>query len=231
MKKNKDSTGDRFKENYEDRSRFYLTRRTPVIIRVDGRAFSQLTKKCWKPFDAHFKTSMQLAALKTAESIQGCVAFYTQSDEASFLLEDYSQLETQAWFDYNKSKIETIAASTMTAHFNRHWNTVNKTFGTFDARSFNLPKEEVVNYFIWRMRDWERNSVNMLSLAHFSAKELHGKSSDERKEMLKSAKQDWDSLPFDLKFGSFHTKEGGGFISNEIPFTYFDINAVLGGLI
>ena len=35
----KDSLGDRMKDYYEDRSRFYLTRRTPVIMRLDGKAF------------------------------------------------------------------------------------------------------------------------------------------------------------------------------------------------
>ena len=32
----KDSLGTRMKEFYEARSRSYLTRRTPVIIRIDG---------------------------------------------------------------------------------------------------------------------------------------------------------------------------------------------------
>jgi tRNA(His) 5'-end guanylyltransferase len=227
MKRNKDSIGDRMKENYENRGRFALTRRIPVIIRVDGRAFHTLTKKCWKPFDAHFITSMQIAALKTAESIQGCKAVYTQSDEASFLITDYSGLDSQAWFDYNKSKIETVSASTMTAHFNQSWNKNNASFGVFDGRSFNIPKEEVVNYFIWRMRDWERNSVNMMSLAHFSTKELHGKNSDERKQMLLDAGHDWNKLEFNRKFGTLFINQGGKFQIQEMPFTYSDIDAAL----
>ena len=43
--------GDRMKNNYENRSRYYLTRRTPVILRLDGKAFHTLTKGCDKPFD------------------------------------------------------------------------------------------------------------------------------------------------------------------------------------
>lgn len=34
---NKDSLGDRMKENYENRFKFKLLRRTPVIIRIDGK--------------------------------------------------------------------------------------------------------------------------------------------------------------------------------------------------
>ena len=37
--------GSRMKDNYELRARHYLTRRTPVIVRVDGRAFHTLTAK------------------------------------------------------------------------------------------------------------------------------------------------------------------------------------------
>ena len=41
----------------------------------------------------------------------------------------------------------------------------------FDSRVFNIPKEEVCNYFIWRQMDWTRNSVEMLARAHFSHSE------------------------------------------------------------
>ena len=40
----KDSLGDRMK-TYESCSKNYLTRRMPVIIRLDGKAFHTLTKK------------------------------------------------------------------------------------------------------------------------------------------------------------------------------------------
>lgn len=38
-KKKADSLGDRMKQNYEYVPRTYLTRRVPVIIRLDGKAF------------------------------------------------------------------------------------------------------------------------------------------------------------------------------------------------
>lgn len=39
----KDKLGQRMKEQYEDRTRYYLPRRTYTIIRVDGKAFHTLT--------------------------------------------------------------------------------------------------------------------------------------------------------------------------------------------
>ena len=41
----KDSLGDRMKSNYENRAKTYLTRRTPVIIRIDGKCFPQLYQR------------------------------------------------------------------------------------------------------------------------------------------------------------------------------------------
>ena len=46
----------------------------------------------------------------------------------------------------------------------------------FDARCFNIPKEEVTNYIYWRQLDASRNSVQMVGQANFSHKELKNKS-------------------------------------------------------
>ena len=48
---NKDTLGDRMKQNYENITRNYLTRRIPDIIRLDGKAFHTFTKGMRKPFN------------------------------------------------------------------------------------------------------------------------------------------------------------------------------------
>ena len=78
-----DALGDRMKNNYENRYRFYLTRRTPVIIRIDGNAFHTFTKGLEKPFDADFMWAMQQTCLNLCKNIQGCVGGYVQSDDIS----------------------------------------------------------------------------------------------------------------------------------------------------
>lgn len=47
----KDELGDRMKSYYENRSKTFLARRTPVIIRLDGKAFHTFTRGFNKPFD------------------------------------------------------------------------------------------------------------------------------------------------------------------------------------
>jgi len=198
----KDVLGDRMKANYEDRGRHYLTRRTPVIVRVDGRAFHTFTRGCQRPFDPDIINIMVASAIAVFNNAQGCKLAYVQSDEASFVLTDYDNLETQAWFDYNKSKIETVTASTMSAVFNLHWQCLpfgslqaflqkGNELATFDARSFNIPEAEVVNYFLWRSKDWHRNSVSMYTRAHFSHAALDNKCLPDMHEMLYGIGKNW----------------------------------------
>jgi len=220
----KDSLGDRMKHNYEDRYRIYLTRRTPVIIRVDGKAFHSFTKGLNRPYDMVMKKSMWATATALCENIMGCQLAYIQSDEISLLLIDYKKLTTEAWFDYNLQKICSVSASIATRAFNRWFRycaeeTVSRgtseeekyyklCYGKFDkaefdARAFNIPENEVCNYFIWRQQDATRNSIEMLGRCYFSAKELHGVSSNKIQDMLMLEKKvNWNDCPTFFKRGA-----------------------------
>jgi tRNA(His) 5'-end guanylyltransferase len=196
--------GDRMKTYYEDPARHYLTRRTPVIVRVDGRAFHTFTKGFRKPFDQRMIDAMVVAAMHVFGEAQGCKLAYIQSDEASFVLTDYDELTTDAWFGYNKSKLESISASIMTAAFARAMRLADiKELAYFDARAFNIPEAEVVNYFLWRAKDWSRNSITMLAQAHFSHAELQGKSVPDMHEMLHGIGQNWTNLTEEERNGTF----------------------------
>ncbi len=188
----KTALAKRMKDNYELRARHYLTRRTPVIMRLDGRAFHTYTAQCTTPFDPRIRQCMSRAAQAVAEDMQGCKLVYIQSDEASFVLTDYDTLETEAWFGYCQNKMESVAASVMTAHFNQ-LATLYDLHGvaTFDARAFNIPPEEVVNYFLWRAKDWSRNSVSLYARMFFSHNELLNKSCPMMHEMLHGIGKNW----------------------------------------
>lgn len=212
------SIDDRMKENYEIRNRRFLTRRTPVIIRIDGKAFHTYTKNLDKPFDEGLISDMQLTMKFLCESIQGCKFGYVQSDEISLLLTDYDTLQTDAWFDYCQNKMESISASLATGKFNqcrlkRSVEELCENFrieeyleevvlANFDARSFNIPKEEVCNYFVWRQQDASKNSISMLAQSLYSHKELQGKNGSEMQEMCFQKGINWNDLPTTQKRGS-----------------------------
>jgi len=206
--KNRTSIGDRMKENYESRYRVKLTRRTPVILRLDGKAFHTLCKCMQKPFDETFIKGMVYAAGNVCEEIQGAKCAYIQSDEVSILLTDFDQLNTSAWFDYNLQKLVSVAAAMMSVNFSRWLSQMFEiNYAVFDCRAFNIPKEEVCNYFIWRQKDWIRNSVHMLARSVFSQKELQNKKVSDMLNMLQERGIDWHELDAVYKNGTFIYKE------------------------
>ena len=197
------------KNNYENRHRTKLIRRVPVIIRLDGKAFHTLTRFCDKPFDAGFIAAMEETALNLCNEIQGAKCAYVQSDEISILLTDFDTLVTEAWFDYNLQKIVSVSAAMASVYFSKSW-FFNNCF--FDSRAFNIPKEEVANYFVWRQQDWIRNSVQMLARVYYSHKELHKKNTNDIHEMLYQKGVNWAKTDPVLRNGTFILlQEKGGY--------------------
>lgn len=208
-----DGLGDRMK-SYEKVNRDFLIKRTPVIIRLDGKSFHTFThiNRVEKPFDKKFNTCMRVAALNIVENSMNAVFCYVQSDEISIFLKDWKNLDSEQWFGGNIQKIVSVSASMATMAFNRlskqyllnRFNDEHKTTSaTFDARVFNIPKEEVVNYFVWRQQDATRNSIQGLGQSKFSHNEMQGKSNDEVQEMLKTrAATNWNDLEVWKKRGT-----------------------------
>lgn len=199
-----DSLGDRMKR-YEEAQNHFLVPRTPTIIRVDGRAFHTYTRFLAKPFDDNLITSMVTAGQRTAADMQGFKLGYHQSDEVSFLLTDYDNLETQPWFGGRVQKMASVAASRMTAEFNdivRGW-VPHAMRATFDARVFQLPEAEIANYFLWRARDWQCNSIQMFARSHMSHKDMQNKSTADLLDILNDRGLRWDHLPATKKNGTF----------------------------
>lgn len=230
-----DMLGNRMKE-YERRNQYWLQRRTPVAIRVDMKAGHSFTKGFQRPFDEVFTKSMQQTAKFMCENIQGAVLSFQQSDEITIILQDYKNLNTDAWFDYRTDKMCSIAASMATMAFNKafayevaaqskrlyteYFLNNNDTYyidalekainkgAMFDARVFNIPKEEVANLIYWRQLDATRNSIQMVGQANFSHKELQNKSCNQIQEMLLQEKDiNWNDFPTHLKQGSCCVKK------------------------
>ena len=223
-----DSLGDRMK-GYERVPSGKLTRRTPVIVRVDGRSFHTFTRGMEKPFSPKLIYVMQQVAKELMELSGNCVLAYVQSDEISVLMNDWNTLDSQPFFDNKIQKLSSIFAAAATSSFINHWYKVTGDLEMvqFDARVFNLPKDDVANYFIWRQQDWTRNSLQMVSRANFSHKRLEGKNQSDMHEMLWSEKSiNWNDFDTHLKRGTFLSKEGKVVIDKECPIITKDRNYV-----
>ena len=240
-----DDLGTRMKEFYEGIPKTKLMRRTPVAIRIDGKAFHTFTRGFNRPFDEILIKSMQETTKYLCEHIQGCVLGYTQSDEITLILVDYKKLDSSAWFDYEVQKLCSISASMATMAFNKifldnvdlvyqeefykrgldqggtlseiekldsefyiYYSKANKAM--FDARCFNIPREEVTNLVYWRQLDATRNSIQMVGQANFSHKELQNKSCNMIQDMLHEEKGiNWNDFPTHQKRGACVVRKPG----------------------
>lgn len=243
-----DALGTRMKTYYEQVPKYRLMRRTPVAIRIDGKAFHTFTRGFQKPFDQVLGNSMVRTMEYLCQNIQGCIFGYTQSDEITLILQDYRKLNTDAWFDYEVQKMCSIAASMATMAFNRYfdewfnnwiiandmeprgkgWNdeelvkrfkaydAAQEKGAMFDARCFNIPKEEVTNLIYWRQVDAARNSIQMAARAVFSHAECDNKNTSQLQDMLMEKYNiNWNNYPTRWKRGVCWTKAAG--IDYEMP--------------
>lgn len=234
----------RMKEYYQDAYNIILTKRSNVIIRLDGKSFGKYTKGLETPFDTGFMEDMNATAKYLAKKIQGCKFAYVQSDEISLLLTDYDTFETDAWFGNKLQKIVSVTASMATSEFNRvrlmrlcDEFTKNNSYvdasdiekfrmGEFDSRAFIIPDaEEVVNYFLWRQQDATRNSISMAGQKYFKS-DMFKKNTDEVQEMLFQREGiNWNNYPVRFKRGGCFKKievignTGPLFIKGDLPGT------------
>jgi len=240
-----DELGKRMKR-YEAIPQISLMRRTPVAIRIDGKAFHTFTKHLNKPWDNIFQAAMQNTMKYLCENIQNCVLGYQQSDEITLILTDYETLNTDAWFGYEVQKLCSISASMATMKFNQaftdnaskwcddfwkawnrskeeadYFNTLNECVrkgAMFDARCFNIPKEEVTNLVYWRQVDAVRNSIQSMGQAHFSHKQLMNKNTKEVRQMLEDNGTLWEDRPVAERRGVACLKgEDGWYIDYNMP--------------
>ena len=131
---------------YEGVTKQFLMAKTPIIVRIDGKAFHTWTRGLKAPFDEKFYAAMAGTAKDLVNSVQGAVFAYGQSDEISLFLRDYDTYETQAFFNGNIQKIASVTASLATAHFNEKAKQLGIDRGKlalFDSRVFSLPQHEV----------------------------------------------------------------------------------------
>lgn len=208
-----DNLSMRIKDQYENRTRYFLPRRTYSILRLDGKAFHTYTRGLNKPFDTGLISDMDAAIVAMLPQLQGVVFAYTQSDEISILLTDFEKESTSAWFDGNIQKMTSVAASILTAEFNRcryeRWIKESCLYSDlarsttysvlkscesayFDCRAFTIPdRTEVMNYYRWRQQDCIRNSVSMVAQNNFSHIELQNKSQSNMHDMLYEKGVNW----------------------------------------
>lgn len=191
---------------YETAYDFFVPPEQYIVVRLDGRGFTKLTKDIWKfeaPFDLRFRDLM----VETTAHLMQCgfniIYGYTQSDEISLLfhLKDDS-------FNRKTRKIISILAAEASAKFS----VLHGEMATFDARICILPNAKTVeDYFRWRHEDAHRNALNahcywMLRKEGENVKnatdQVKGLSRQEKHDLLFSRDINFNELPSWQKRGT-----------------------------
>ncbi len=183
----------------------------PIVIRLDGRNFSKLTKNFDRPFDMSMIHVMQCVTKDLCEETNALIG-YTQSDEISLILYT-DKLKTQVYFNGKIFKIVSGLAAKCSVLFNKYANEFLSSVGTedfmatFDCRAFQVPsKIEAVNALMWREFDATKNSISALAQSQFSHKDLMNKNSGEKQDMLHSIGINWNDYQVSCKRGSYIQK-------------------------
>jgi len=223
----KDDLGNRMKR-YEQASKIKLVHRVPAVLRVDGKAFHTFCKRFIKPYDEIFNNALTDAMLFLCKKIQGAEFGERHSDEISILLWDAQTIKTCAFFDYEVQKIVSVVAGWAAGAFCKsllrssvnaatEYLTLEEDWPTVDCRVFNIPKDEVGNYFWWRITDAVRNSIQGLAQQFFSHKELNKKNQQNMHEMLYQKNINWANLPPEQKTGMVCYKKSMPYIIPRGP--------------
>ena len=194
-----DTLGDRQKD-YEKAFDYTLIRRTPIVVRVDGRSFHRVCRKLRKPYEPLLLEAMADTMFYVVSEMAGAVFAYQQSDEITFVLRNDQSLDSEPWYGNRIQKISSIASSLATLGFNKAITKLDKKLdlvgdAIFDARVFALPNiGEVVNNLIWRQQDCTRNAISGAAQAilgkkfgkKIGLKMLHGQSAKQKVELMKT---------------------------------------------
>lgn len=182
-----------------------------TLILVD---YKKLTSSAW--FDYEVQKVCSIAASMTTMAFN---KYFSENINSECYVFDDELLDNG---DFNPNYKNEYLIDLYTTHIKASYKGA-----MFDARCFNIPKEEVANLIYWRQLDATRNSIQMVGQANFSHKELQNKSCDQIQDMLMTQKGiNWNDIPSYQKHGSCCIKEEYRFndslrsrwiIDNDIP--------------
>lgn len=214
-----DSTalGDRMKKYEKEFSTIFSGER-PVVCRVDGRHFHSFTRGLKRPFDEKIAKCMIKTAVKLAEAT-GASLTYVQSDEITLAWETLKE-NSQLWFGGKSQKMISQTSALATLFFyqevQKHLSEYATKEPSFDSRVWEVPKEELYNVFLWRIRDAKRNAIQGAGQFFVGKSKILGIKTDELYNMLmRNYSAELSMLPEYYWKGVFIERRSFDFLNDE----------------
>ena len=189
------SNFDIFMKEYEGiEAKRTLSPGLPVCIRLDGRAFHNVTKNCVRPFDHELREVMCRVTTALIEECDAVIG-YTQSDEITLVLKSMTHI-SDYYFGGRIQKICSMLSAVSSVEFNslvhsgefKGLETRIDRKAYFDCRAWNVPHMDFAALVLsWRQADSIKNAISMIAQTLYPHKELLNKNSDEKLEMIKKA--------------------------------------------
>lgn len=194
-------------KDLEDSYNIRVPAKSTVVIRADGKGFSNLLKY-HRPYVKSHHDAMITSVIETIKLMSGFVIAYTSSDEATFVISDEFRPETQAWYDFRVLKLNSIVASNMSVYYSTTFTELSKvkTVGIFDARVFQWYRHRVDEIFKSRIFNSINNAVSMVYSAEI------GKRNKALSEMENELLLEEIEVPDWFRYGSFIHKQDREFI-------------------
>jgi len=191
----------------------------PLLARLDGRAFHTFTRDLRRPYEPAMSRCMIETARHLVEQMTALVG-YTQSDEITLAWYEQSQSPSEYLFDGRFQKLASVLAGLASARFAqlvaRELPAKAEAVPHFDCRVWQVPSvADAADVFVWREDDATKNSVTMAAGAYYSDRELHGKDSSTKQELLFAKGVNWNDYPDFFKRGTYLARR-----SIERPLTY-----------
>lgn len=185
-------------ESYKSCYDYEIIKRLPIIIHVDGRNFSKITKNLSKPYSNLLSKVMADAMLYTITEIQGSIFGFTFADEVSFIIRNDQSIETEAWLNNKIQQIVSSVSSIFTLAFYKiafSLDLESELSGdaVFKATAWAVPNlMEVSNYIIYRQQECYKSALRLAAIYEISKKIgqkkafelIQGKSLEEKINLL-----------------------------------------------
>ena len=201
---------------YEEQYAQCLLPKVPVIIKIDGRGFSSVTKNVPKPFCHKTAALLNGTMLNMAKQIDGVVFGYQYSDKIILVLKNDRSRDEDPWFNNNIQDIVSTSSSLATYEFmSQLWQMDDDPppldgIISFKSKAFCVPTiAEAINYLIFRQFRCITGAVNKSAQVALWPKHreqtfviLDSISIEEKKKIIKNEGIDWDTLPHPYRMGS-----------------------------
>lgn len=179
----------------------------PIVARLDGHGFSNFTRNLTKPYDVRLTELMRDTTKMLVEQTNATIG-YTQSDEISLVWYIPDENPGEYYFGGRFQKLVGILTSKATGYFIRELDKrIPEKAGEqpeIDARVWSVPTlRDAGRMLLWRERDAIKNSITMLASAHFSHKQLHKITGNQKLEWLREKGDPWEDHPAYFRKGSY----------------------------